>query len=429
MAPLRRLVEKVSKAWGRHQDRHRATGFEFAISDRISHLNPQYWDSIAQENSLFLQRPFLSVLEETLPANLSPRYAIISRNNSPLAILAAQFVNISADKVLKHDKDDKNGKDEGIEEFMEETDFEDDDNEALEKRSKRQQLLEKVRARVLVCGNLLSWGWHGVAYAPNIEIKEIWPGVAEALYRIRRAERLSGQTNLIMLKDFPPDQEHGVEALTRYSYRALETEPNMVLAIAPTWQTYDDYLASLTASYRKAARKIFKTIDEAGCQVERVTDLKPHAKRLHKLYLAVHDNAHVRPVTIPAQFFTNLAQALGDNFRCHIIRREGEILGFVTSLRDKRETIGYYIGFDRAASAELPIYLRLLHTLIGDAIEWRTPRLSMGRTALEPKARLGCQPEPFKIWVRHRQPAINLLVRNLLRAIPHEQAPDRNPFK
>jgi len=88
------------------------------------------------------------------------------------------------------------------------------------------------------------------------------------------------------------------------------------------------------------------------------------------------------------------------------------------------------IGFDRAAAAEgLPIYLRLLHATVGDAIAWRCQRLSLGRTALEPKAALGAKPEPMSVWLRHRVPALNWMLRGMLSAVPHDEAPARNPFK
>jgi hypothetical protein len=125
-----------------------------------------------------------------------------------------------------------------------------------------------------------------------------------------------------------------------------------------------------------------------------------------------------------------MARALGDDFRCTAVRRGDELLGFVTSLRDGPTAIAYYIGFDRAAAAEgLPIYLRLLHSTIGDAIDWRCQRLSLGRTALEPKAALGARPEPMAVWLRHRVPALNWLLRGMLGAVPHNEAPERNPFK
>jgi len=73
--------------------------------------------------------------------------------------------------------------------------------------------------------------------------------------------------------------------------------------------------------------------------------------------------------------------------------------------------------------------LRLLHATIDDAIAWRCARLSLGRTALEPKAGLGAMPEPMTVWLRHRVPAVNWLLRGLLGAVPHAEAPERNPFK
>src|ERR1043166_867980 len=87
----------------------------------------------------------------------------------------------------------------------------------------------------------------------------------------------------------------------------------------------------------------------------------------------------------------------------------------------------YYIGFDRATAAQgLPIYLQLLHATVSDAIEWRCKRLSLGRTALEPKAALGAKPEDMCVWLRHRVPAMNWVLRGLLGGIPHAEAPERN---
>jgi predicted N-acyltransferase len=204
----------------------------------------------------------------------------------------------------------------------------------------------------------------------------------------------------------------------------------MVLALHPAWRTYEDYLGALDAKYRRNARELGKKLTAAGCVVETLTDLTPHAARLHELYLAVHRNAAVRLVTIAESYLPQLALALGDDFRCTVVRRGEQILGFVTSIRDGDTAIAYYIGFDRAAATEgLPIYLRLLHTTISDAIGWGCKSLSLGRTALEPKAALGAKPEPMTVWLRHRVPAMNWIVRGMLGAVTHEEAPERNPFK
>lgn len=100
----------------------------------------------------------------------------------------------------------------------------------------------------------------------------------------------------------------------------------------------------------------------------------------------------------------------------------GEIFGFVTTIKDGETAIGYFIGFDTAANAELPLYFALLHAVVGDAIDLGCRRLSLGRTALDPKARLG-------VWIRHRVKALTPLVPHLQRGPPHGDPPDRNPFK
>lgn len=396
----------------RHEERHRPSGFDFALADRVDFLHGAAWEAVTAHGSQFLQRKILRVIEAHGPDNLLPRYALIFREQKPVAAVAAQLVTITNKHLLKADAGGQPGN-------------------PLQRVLAPAARLATARLNepLLVAGNLMSWGFHGIAFAAGEDPAALWPGVAEALYRIRRAERLLGQTNLVLVKDLT-DHEQGLEALRRFSYRPMETEPNMVLTLNPAWRTYDDYLAALDAKYRRNAKDQVKKLTTAGCVVESLADLTPHAARLHELYLAVHRNASVRLVTLAESYLPQLALALGENFRCTIIRRDAEIVGFVTTIRDGDTAIAYYIGFERAAAAEgLPIYLRLLHATIADAIAWGCKSLSLGRTALEPKAALGAKPEPMSVWLRHRIPALNWVLRGVLGAVPHDAAPERNPFK
>jgi hypothetical protein len=411
--PLRKAVSKLRELHERHEERHRPSGFDFALADRVDFLNGAAWDAVTAGGSQFLQRKVLRVIEAHGPDNLVPRYTLIFRGPQPVAAVAAQLITVTNKHLLKEESGGtRNG-------------------------SSLQRVLTpaaklataQLNEPLLVAGNLMSWGFHGIAFAAGEDPAALWPGVAEALYRMRRAERLLGQTNLVLVKDLT-EREQGLEALRRFSYRPMETEPNMVLALNPAWRTYDDYLGALDAKYRRNAKDQVKKLTAAGCTVETLTDLAPHASRLHELYLAVQRNAAVRLVTLPPNFIPALSGALRDNFRCTVIRRGEQILGFVTSIRDGDTAIAYYIGFDRAAAAEgLPIYLRLLHATIADAIGWGCKSLSLGRTALEPKAALGAKPESMTVWLRHRVPALNWIIRGMLGVVSHEEAPERNPFK
>lgn len=405
LKPLKKLVGKAHDLREAHRARHRPTGFGFALSDSIDYLDAAHWDALAAPASVYLGRAYLRVLEQAGPENLRQRYALVyGANARPLAAVAAQSVSLSLSRVQK--KDDP-------------------------RRTRAVAAsLRRVEERMLVCGNLLSWGQHGVAFADGADKSELWPAVAEALYRLRRADRLSGDTDLVMVKDIPDAEAADAASLARYSYRPLETDPDMVLELPSKWRNYEDYLASLNSKYRKTSRQIDKEIAAAGCRVESLADVEGHAAELHALYLQVHENARLRLVTLKPEFIPALSQTFGDDLRGTVIRRgDGELLGFVTTLKDGETAVGYYIGFDRAANADVPLYFRLLQAVVEDAIKLGCRRLSLGRTALEPKARLGARPAPLRVWIRHRIPALNVLVRGLLHAAHHDEAPERNPFK
>ncbi|HEX8473423.1 MAG TPA: GNAT family N-acetyltransferase [Pyrinomonadaceae bacterium] len=398
--PLKKLVNKARDLRDSHRARHRPSGFGFALSDSIDYLDATHWDALTAHDSLFLSRPYLRVLEEAAPENLRQRYALIFRGREAVAAVTAQTVSISAARVRK-----------------------------ISRHQKVNAPLERIEERMLVCGNLLSWGMHGVAFRRGEDPAALWPPVAEALYRIRRADRLFGDTDLVMVKDIPDEHAEGATALAKFSYRPLETDPDMVLEIPQNWRSYEDYLASLTSKYRKTARQIEKDVTAAGCRVEELRDVAAHADALHALYMQTHQNARLRLVTLSPDFIPLLAARLGEEMRCTVVRRDTEILGFVTTVRDGETAVGYYIGFDREANAEFPVYFRLLQAVVDDAIKFGCRRLSLGRTALEPKARLGARPAPLRVWIRHRIPALNVLVRGLLHNVSHDEAPERNPFK
>jgi hypothetical protein len=398
--PLRKLVTKARDLREHHRERHTPSGFDFALADSIDYLDQKHWSAVTAHDSLFLSPRYLQVLETAGPENIRQRYALIFQDKAPVAAIAAQSVTVSLARLRR--KPSGNGR------------------------------LDQLEEKMLVCGNLLSWGMHGISFAPNVDHEPLWPAVAEAIYRLRRVDKLFGDTAFVMVKDIPDAYASAATALSRFSYRELETEPNMVLDISPQWKSYDDYLASLTSKYRKQSKQIDKEVAAAGGIVEEIKSdqIARDAEQLHALYLQTHKNARLRLVTLPVTFLPTLADRLGDDMRFTILKRGDELLGFVTTVKDGDTAVGYYIGFDRTANTEIPIYFRLLQSVVGHAIDLGCKRLSLGRTALEPKARLGARPDPMRIWIRHRIPMLNLIVRGLLHTIDdHEEPPERNPFK
>src|SRR5689334_4502 len=154
------MVRSLRQLYAHHKERHRRSGFRFAFADRIDLLNSSTWDALTMGGTVFLRRDILRVVEEHGPKNVEPRYALVCRGETPVAAVATQLVHVTPEQFGRG-------------------------------KSRTWKPASKiVSQRMLVGGNLLSWGFHGVAFAAGENAEAVWPGVAEALYRIRRADRL-----------------------------------------------------------------------------------------------------------------------------------------------------------------------------------------------------------------------------------------------
>jgi predicted N-acyltransferase len=401
MMKIQQKLSAVKSALSeRREVRKRLRGpaeLRYAIADSIGMLDAPAWKGLTGQSGFFLSYGYLRALEAVLPSNLAPRYALVYDGDRPVAAIYMQLADIKLAQASK---------------------------------ASLGPLGESLGQRILTCGNLLTFGQHGLAFAQGVDPELAWHGVAEVLYRVRQAEKLAGSANFVMIKDLHGPQVEEASFLKNLSYRFVETEPNMVLALAADWKSYDDYLASLASKYRANIRNgVFKPIEQAQCTVEHFTDMAGMQAEVHALYKEVQVNAGFRPFELQPEYFPALQEAAGERFRCSVVKREGKMLGFLVTIADGETAIAFHIGFDRAAAADLPIYLRLLHAGIADAIGLGCKRISFGRTALEPKAALGARPETFGVLIRHRQPLMNKVIKHLLLNIDHDEAPDRSPFK
>ena len=423
--PGKRVRAHLSRRREARRTLRRPSGFRIAIADTIAQLDRDQWDDVVDGESWFFSRDYLAMLERVPPAVVEPRYALISDDEGPVAAVVLQWAEVDGTRLRPLPKG--TGEEEELNPLR----------RLVDKLSRpaRAAFASRLRERVLVCGNLLTYGQHAVAVAPDVEPDSVWPAVAEVLYRVRRAEKLAGQAGFVLIKDVPLAANGGVAQLAGLGYRGIETEPNRVLALDPAWKTHADYLASLTSKYRSAVKnQILAPIDAAGLVVRAFTPAAALGRRAHALYLGVHENASLRPFTLHPDYFEALARTAGDRVRFTGLfdgphDTPEALQGFIVTLADVDEALGYHIGFAQDDARALPLYLRLLHASVADAIVMRARVLSLGRTALEPKSRLGARPQEMQVWLRHRQPVLNQIVRRLVGFAHHAEAPDTNPFR
>ncbi len=395
-----KIIEQMKDKVHRHQERHSESGYRLVLSDSIAFVNASDWDSVAAFNSVFLSRKYLAAIETCSPVNTEQRYAMAyDQDNQPVVIVACQVAEIGGENLTQESG--------GI----------------------ADKIKKKYQERVLVCGNLVSSGLHGVGFADGFDQQSAWRIIAEVLYKIRRTEKLAGKIDFVMIKDIKRPLLEPSEVMERYSYRRIQTDPDMVLELDTAVKSFDDYLAMLTTKYRGRIKKIIKTIDQAGLSCEQLPlDVETDA-RIHDLYLQVEAKSATRLATLPKGYFLALQNNLGQDFCCFGIKDEQQIAGFVSVIKDGDVAVAYYVGLDYSINKKLPIYFRLLQLVINVAIDWGCGKVSFGRTALEPKANLGAEPVEEFVWARHRVPVVNFMVRKLFRNVPFDVAPERSVKK
>ncbi|TQV85462.1 GNAT family N-acetyltransferase [Aliikangiella coralliicola] len=395
MKVISRLKDKVK----RHQERHTPLGYRFVIADSIRFLNANDWQTVASQGSIFLGTGYLETIEAYSPENTQQRYVIAYDNDKPVVVIACQIAEISGTNFTRTDNRIKN------------------------------KVAENFRERILVCGNLVSSGLHGIAFDKNVAEQDGWRIVAEALYKIRRGEQLNGTIDFVMIKDIKGDYLETSEIVERYSYRRIKTDPDMILTLPEDVNTFDAYLALLTSKYRARVKKIKKAIESEGYRCEKLQLTEALDTKLHQLYLNVENKSNTRLATLPKGYFLGMARNLQENFNCYGITSDEHLAGFVTVIKDGNQAIAYYVGVDYEANGRMPVYFRLLQLVIECALEMGCRTISFGRTALEPKANLGAKPVEAYVWARHRVPVVNYFIRQLFRNVPYDEAPERNVTK
>jgi len=376
---------------------------EARVVSRLQDCGIEQWDRVTGDACLFNRSPFLQAFEAAMPDTLEPRYVVFRVAEAPVAVMVCQILTLRADRIAP----------------------------AESKWANRfASLLGVLRMRAFLCGNFMGWGYSGIVFAPDADRVRLWPQLAAAISRVHQLDRGIRSAQLQLVLDLSADDVSGARHLEAQGYRPMAAEPDMILHIDPSWRSFADYRAALKSKYRKASNEMDAALAAAGCVIERLTDVESHADELIALHLQVHEQSPHRFVSLRREFIPALAQRLGDDFICTVIRRDDRILGFITTLIDGDTALAYVVGHDVAANTGLPIYLRLLQTAVETGIERGCRRVTYGRTALEPKARIGAVATPLTIYGRHRGWLVGpWLMRMAGRMAPSGMPPLRSPFK
>lgn len=411
--------------WSRAADdlalRQRPSGWSIALFDSIAHVREADWDALVGAR-LFMGRRYLAAIERARPPRMGFRYALCYDGTTPVAAACYQVLELAFDAFGSRVPAPPPAADESLRRRL----------RAAGRNAWREvsdALGEGGAQRVLINGNALVSGEHGFAIARGVDPRHAFHGLADATYRLRRAEKLHGGIASVLIKDFGDPSRVHADELQRFGYHPLQVDPNMALAIDPGWRSFDDYLRALSAKYRRKVKDVRKRAAGLRCERLDAAAVARDAAALHRLYLAVHEKSQLRLANPGADYFPELAAALGDDAVVRAWSLDGTTVGCSVALGGHGELEAHMVGLDYDVNVEHGVYQSALYQFVDDAIARGARELSMGRTALEIKSAVGATARPMTCYLRHANPVGNRIMRPLVAQIGPTPWSSHHPFR
>ncbi len=291
--------------------------------------------------------------------------------------------------------------------------------------------IDIVKPKLLVAGNLFR---HDVRmlkfHKPSLNLTDRSRIVDATIDYMMKYTKSQG----VFLKDIP--REVAKYFLTKKEYQRMDNDIAMHLSIPPNWQTFDDYQAELKRKYRnraKSTRKNFNGVQTRNLSLQEIIQYK---MRMHSLYKEVTKNQVVSMGELSEDYIPELKKNLGEKY---------QVTGFFITENDQEKMIAFssaiihdgvhdmnYIGFDYSLNQKYSLYFNILFHCVECAIANKCDKLLLGRTALEAKAIVGCEPDYLYTFYKLKSRFINEIVKNITRRFENKLGDgweNRHPFK
>ncbi|MEO6903233.1 MAG: hypothetical protein ABI315_08775 [Bacteroidia bacterium] len=394
------------------EQEQKKSNLSFELYNSITLVKSEHWNSIVEYGSEFLQLSYLKVLENSHPHNMNFYYAIIYELNKPVAIAYFQVIEFKPEKFQQLVGSVNLEKTCIITQYI--------------KKYIANHIIRNIDIRLLICGNSFISGEHGFAYLPQTNVTKLFDALADIIYTINKDEKGNGKIAAILAKDFHLNNLLADE-LIEFDYHDFLAEPNMI--VTNQWQTFDEYLNSMSKKYRNRA----KTIIKKGEHLERrnffVEDIYENSEVIEKLYDNVLLKAKFSLSSLSVAYFAEMKKLLKADFIFTAYYYNNKIVGFKTYFVLKNIIEAHFIGLDYSLNKELELYQNILYDYVKAMLFTKKNQLYLGRTASEIKSTVGAEAQELKCYIRHRNPLSNRIIKPFVDYLKPSLWIPRSPFK
>ena len=376
----------------------------FKIYNTVEDL-PLLWDTVAQSN-IFLQTPYLTVLQNSAPINMECFYIGIFENSDLIGVSLAQYLDLNK-----------------LESFGE--------RDKCFKTAIRNFIFKNFASHTLFLGNNMITGQNGYAFSKEIDFDCISNILRQSADEITLYFKKKGiKIHLVSFKDF---YENCSVELKKYHFKTVyefNTQPNMILYLDENWKSEEDYISALSKKYRDQFKRARKKND--GIVVKNISyeEVLHNENTIYELYHYVAKNAPFNTFFLAKNHFSTLKGQCGNRFQIFGYFLNDKLIGFHTLLLNEETLETYFLGYDETIQRENMLYLNMLYNMTKYGIENGFKRIIFGRTALEIKSSVGATPVVMSGFIYHKNKVVNKYIGKIFKQLEPELIwQQRHPFK
>lgn len=371
---------------------------------------PESWNTITNHD-IFLQSYYFEALEKASPNNIQFYYVGVFNKDVLVGVAVIQRVQLYLKDMFRKT------------------------SVSCLKTFFRDVVSKVLKGNILVVGNLMHTGQHGMFYqSNNIPQAEYVEIIFKALntLKIRIKKHQKKTIRVIMLKDFFMDDTlHSHKDIFKMNkLHNVFVQPNMIMQVKPEWLKIEDYISSLNKKYRSRYKRAKKKLGIISCKELNLEDIKSNSVRLHQLYLNVSNNAKFNTFILPEHHFYLLKQHLKTAFKVFGYYLNDELIGFYTLILNDEFLETYFLGYDVNHQYPNQLYLNMLYNMAEFAIDNNYSKIVYARTAMEIKSSVGAKPKVMSMYIKHTNGFVNAVLKQIFRLMnPTQNWQERHPFK
>jgi predicted N-acyltransferase len=246
--------------------------------------------------------------------------------------------------------------------------------------------------------------------------------IRDAALDIARSQRSA----ITVIRDFLPGERAVVAALQRRGFNVVSNMP--VARIPVRWATYEDYLASMRARYRKDIKRRLQLARQGDETIETLERFGAIAETWAAQASVVRARSSAfKREALTAQYYREMDRRLGAQKRLLAVKRGERHVAHGMILLDDAHTIATFFGRDDGPPGRE--WFLLINEVIRIGIERGSRYIQLGLGSYHAKSLIGAELEPLSVCCRSRWEPLNWLMRRVPHIVAGEMRTPRRIFR